>query len=287
MLKRSFFFILRYSGLRFLFWKAFQRKGITVLMYHDIDYNSFEKHIKYLASRYSIISMNDFLKQRKGEMTLPEYSVVLTFDDGHKRNYELLPLIKRYNIPVTIFLCSGIIDTNRRYWFLNQLDDLVIQGLKKLQNDERLGELAGLGYTEKKEYTERQALNKMEIEEMKSAVNFQSHTVFHPILPNCTDKDSEQEIALSKRQLEMKYGFEINAFAYPNGDYTSREIDFLKSAGYKAAFTTKKGYNSLKTNNHELQRFDSNDAQDINEFAVRSSGLWEYLKDPKSILSLF
>lgn len=267
-----------------MFWTLFQRKKVTVLMYHDIDVESFEKQIEYLKSRYDIISMDTFLNFHCNNVELSRHSLVITFDDGHKRNYSLLPVIKKHNVPVTIFLCSGIVDTNRKFWFLNDLEENRIQGLKKETNNKRLSELAKIGFLQTKAYEERQALNFAEITEMSDHINFESHTVFHPILPQCSDENCKEEIENSKNDLISKYGFKIRTLAYPNGDYGQREIEHLKNAGYLAAFTTKQGYNSKKTNKYELYRFDSNDTSDINEFAVRASGLWEYLKKPSTFL---
>jgi hypothetical protein len=42
--------------------------------------------------------------------------------------------------------------------------------------------------------------------------------------------------------------------------------------------TTEFGFNSLSSNLFELKRISTNDTDDLNEFAVRVSGLWGILK---------
>ena len=46
--------------------------------------------------------------------------MVVTFDDGHIKNHSLLPVFKKYQVPVTIFLCSGIVDTGKHFWFFGE-----------------------------------------------------------------------------------------------------------------------------------------------------------------------
>ena len=113
---------------------------------------------------------------------------------------------------------------------------------------------------------------------MKSSIDFQAHTQFHPMLPRCSDKESWEEIYLSKKQLEDKYDLDIYSFAFPNGNYSDREIEYVKKAGYKCALTTDFGFNSFNTDLYRLKRLSMNDTSNINELAVRSSGLWGFLK---------
>src|ERR1035441_10495319 len=80
-----------------------------------------------------------------------------------------------------------------------------------------------------------------QINEMRDYVNFQSHTIFHPCLTKCNYDEAKEEILKSKIILERDYQLNINALAYPNGDYTNREIVICKSAGYKCAITVDAG----------------------------------------------
>ncbi len=82
---------------------------------------------------------------------------------------------------------------------------------------------------------------------MRKCVNFQSHTLFHPILPNCSDEEARIEIINSKKKLEIEYGLVINSIAYPNGDYSERDILLAKEAGYKCGITVDFGFNTINT----------------------------------------
>jgi poly-beta-1,6-N-acetyl-D-glucosamine N-deacetylase len=199
-------------------------------------------------------------------------------DDGHIRNRELLPVLQQLRIPATIFLCAGIVDTRRHFWFLHQRTQPKRPLLKRLPNAQRLAVLEEHGFKQEKEFEMPQALSKADIEAMKPWVNFQSHTVFHPCLPQCTDEEAHREILESRRILEQQFGLSINAFAYPNGDYSPRDIRLLQEAGYDCAITVDAGYNTLTTDAYRLKRLSIDDHDNEDAVCVKASGLWGWMK---------
>lgn len=238
-------------------------------------------YLRTLIPKYNIISLQDYIKAKEAGTVdeLPPKSLIITLDDGHKSNYELKPLLERYNVPATIFLCSGIVDTNRHFWWKQDTGkEYSREHLKRIPNKEKLEILRGFGFEVIKEFEDRQALSKDEIEDMKDMVDFQSHTEFHPILPNCTDEEAYEEISQSKKDLEDKYGFKIYALSYPNGDYSDRDIALAKKAGYTCGITIEPGFNSQDTDLFRLKRASIRDGADINELLVKASGLWWYLR---------
>jgi peptidoglycan/xylan/chitin deacetylase (PgdA/CDA1 family) len=245
---------------------------IKVIVFHKPSVKSFENVAKYLVNNYSIVSLQDVFNYKK--ISSATNRMIITFDDGHKSNFELLPIIKKYKLPVTIFLTTGIIGTNRHFWFIKKNELNKTSNLKKISNNERLKTLETIGFSPTKEFDEPQALSKEQIIEMSPYVDFQSHTVFHPILPMCDEETSRQEIFESKRMLEEEYGFNIYALAYPNGDYSAREMRLCKEAGYKMALTTESGFNDQNTDPFRLKRIGTNDTEDMNEFILRVSGVW-------------
>lgn len=278
-MKKIVFKILRYSGIPILFRELKQKNKVTILMFHDISKETAEKSFSYLKKHYNIIDLNVFIEacQTKNSVNIPKKALIITFDDGHIRNYELLPVIKKYNIPITIFLCSSIVNTNRHYWFKFKQEPEV-SALKLKPNKERLRLLAQDGFEKDKEFIKPQALQREQILEMSNYVNMQSHTMFHPILPMCEDDESYKEVTFSKQELENDYNFNINTLAFPNGDYTDREVKFMKEAGYKCGITVDLGLNTINSDIFRLKRLSSNDTEDMNEFIVKSSGVWSALK---------
>ena len=272
--------ILKYSGLPFLFREILNKNKVRILMFHDIDKKTAKQTFKYLLKKYNIISLTDYISvcKKKSSIILPKKSLIITFDDGHIQNYELLPLIKEYNIPITIFLCSAIVDTNRHFWFKFKHNSINTDNLKLITNSERINVLSKIGFRQEMEFEKPQALNKDQINEMKKHINLQSHTLFHPCLPKCDYNEAKKEIFDSKKILKKKFGLNVYAIAYPNGDYSNRDILLSKEANYKCGITVDAGFNTIKTDLFQLKRLSINDTRDINELIVKSSGAWAILK---------
>lgn len=271
--------ILRYSGVAWLWREMVQRKRVTFLLFHDMSASDAERNFSYLKQHYNIISFNEYLLAVKNGTTLPRKAVVITFDDGHISNYDLLPVIQKLHIPVTIFLCSSIVGTHRHFWFRhNEELKTQIEALKKLSNEQRLDTLKQYGFTQEQEYSDTQALTNGQLEEMKPWVDFQSHTCFHPILPQCDLATAQKEIAESKQQLETNHGLHIHAISYPNGDYSQRDIQLAKEAGFDCGITVDAGYNDLNSDLFRLKRFSVNDAKTTTELMVKASGCYALLK---------
>lgn len=271
---------LYYSGLPFVFRECFQKNKVTMLVLHKPNASIASRQFEWLSRHYNIISLNQYLAARTNGTTrrLPPKSLIITLDDGHIENFELLPLLKQYKITLTIFLCSGIINTNRHYWFRFSKLPSTSESLKLIPDSDRLRVLYQAGFLQEKEFESPQALNKNQIIEMKKYINFQGHTVFHPCLPQCSDQKAMAEIDQSKQQLEREFDLAINALAYPNGDYTDREVQFAKNAGYSCAVTVGHGYNDGKTDLFKLRRLYVGDNDSVKLLVVRASGVWAFLK---------
>jgi peptidoglycan/xylan/chitin deacetylase (PgdA/CDA1 family) len=272
--------LIKYSGLPFLFRELFQKNKVTILLYHDLSIDSAEKNFNYLIKNYNIIDFNDFIKicKKQVDTKLPTKSMIITFDDGRIGNYAILPLIIKYNIPVTIFLCANIINTNRKYWFNIKHPIYTFEHLSKFTNQKKLETLKQVGFDQETEYEVPYALTKNQIMEMAPFVNFQSHTLYHPCLPKCNEFEADNEISKSKSVLENNYGFSINAIAYPNGDYSDRDIELVKSAGYHSGVTVDFGFNTIETDLFRLKRISVNDTNNIDELIVKASGVWAFFK---------
>lgn len=279
MIRYLVFALLRYSGIAWLWRETVQRKMVTFLLFHDMEAKQGERNLAYLKRHYNIISLADYLQAVRGSMILPHKAVVITFDDGHISNHLLLPAIKKLHMPVTIFLCSAVVGTGRHFWFRHSQEVMErVEMLKRIPNTQRLEELKKYGYDQRREYDDKQGLQKEQIEEMKPYIDFQSHTCFHSILPQCDDLCAQKEIAESKHELEKRFGLSINALSYPNGNYSTRDIQIAKEAGYECGITVDFGYNDLKSDLFRLKRISAGDAQSTVELMVKASGCYAWLK---------
>ena len=83
-----------------------------------------------------------------------------------------------------------------------------------------------------------------------------SHSLSHPLLPDCSDVELEREVYESKRELERECGGAISSFCYPNGSWDSRVLAAVRRAGYGRAVTTEHGWNSRGAELLALRRCD-------------------------------
>lgn len=245
------------SGIPLLIREWVCRHRVAILLYHDAKPETFAKHIAYLSRYYMFISLDTLVSaiQQKDFSPIPPKSVMITIDDGHVGNFELLQIFKQYQIRPTLYVCTQIINTHRHFWFkIEGQSKSEKERLKRLSNVERLAHLKNTAdFEPEKVYPDRQALSIAEIREMSEEVDFQPHTQFHSILPRCTDVECKQEILGSKSDLESLLETECRHFSYPNGDYTEREIEIVKAGGFRSARTTEIGWNALDTPPYQLK----------------------------------
>ncbi len=279
-MRKLLFKLIRFSGLPFLFREIIYKDKVRILLFHDISVEIAEQTFVYLIKKYNILDLNDYIKacENKDKTKIKKKSLIITFDDGHIGNYKMLPIIKKYNIPITIFLCTAIIDSNRHFWFKFKQNSICTSDLKHMSNKERINILSKNGFEQEKDFHEPQALSRKQINEMKNYINIQSHTMFHPCLPKCDDNEARKEIFYSREMLKKKFDLNINAIAYPNGDYSERDIKLSKEANYKCGITVDFGFNTIKTDLFRLKRLSVNDTSDLNELIVKSSGVWAFFK---------
>lgn len=223
------------------------RPGVRILMYHrvtdlgrpdqlTVTPSRFEQQLQLLQAAGAVRPLDEALTDTRA-------SVVITFDDGYLDNYrEAAPLLRQYRLPALIYLSADFADqraSHRRY-----------------QSDERLH------------------MNWDEIGELQreGLVRFGSHTCSHPMLSELRDVDSRREIVDSKRRLEDKLGAEVTSFAYPNGNYGPREVEYVAQAGYRHAVTVKPGLNRAARRPFELRRTEVTDRDGAREFAAKLDG---------------
>ncbi len=265
--------LVRYSGLPFLLREVVFRRATRIIVFHDPTVGSFERALAYLSSRYNIITLEDHLSGRP----LPPKPLVITFDDGHIRNHALLPVFRKAGIRPTFFLCAGLVGTRRRFWFLHAAEHGGSERLKVLTDEERLRALAITGFTPERAYDQPQALQFEHLEALAGQVDFQAHGVFHSCLPNCPDDTAREEVVGAKERLEEMLGTPVRAFAFPNGDYSDRDIALVKRAGYVCALTVDYGFNRKSTDPFRIKRLCVDDTGNTDALSAKVSGAWALL----------
>ncbi len=207
----SFFFILF-----FLLFASFPLPGvIPVLMYHYvgsvkdagqagnyISRESFEWQLAFLKKfGYRVISLEDYEAILTGKRKPRGRELVITFDDGDiSFETEAVPILERYNFPVTMFLIS----------------DRIKLGWPGSMTKESIEAL-------------RQKYPWLELE---------GHTKTHAHLSEISDTQLEDELVTSKKDLENLLNKPIRYLAYPFGQFDERCLKVVQKAGYHLAFTT-------------------------------------------------
>jgi peptidoglycan/xylan/chitin deacetylase (PgdA/CDA1 family) len=186
----------------------------------------FESDIKYLRDNsYTVISLRRLVDYYLGkEPPPPARSVVITVDDGHKSVFtELFPLVRRYRIPVTLFLYPSAISNAPYAMTWEQLREMKKTGL----------------------------------------FDFQSHTYWHPnfknekkrLRPLEYERFVEMQLNRSKDKLEEELGVKVDMLAWPFGIYDDELIAKAREAGYVAAFTMERHHTSTSDNIMALPRY--------------------------------
>lgn len=251
----------------------------------------FGNQMEYIATHFSVFSLEDavyMLNQRD----IPANAVVVTFDDGYRDNYiNAFPILKRWNIPATIFLTTGAIDSNVVLWhdrvfsafrrtqkpFL-QLETLgrypLVTSQQKLDAQSRVLALLRTVGDEERLWWIDQLVSTLGVEDLKkvpslmltwedvrimhrAGISFGSHTISHPILSRSHIDDAAKQVSESKRVIEQELGIKINSFAYPSGreaDFSATTKALVRDAGYQCAVTTIFGSNEAGSDVFELRR---------------------------------
>jgi len=253
------------------------------------DVSGFEIMLQIIAGMHEVVPLSYAVASHK-QGGLPLGAACITFDDGYRDNLtNAAPLLRKYNLPATIFVTSGVLDGGVmwndsiigavRYSSgpvsiprLNIRDvpiatieqKLILLGklipaVKYLDNnarDEFINELLdNTGYVP--------VSPMMSSEDVAGLgaynIDVGAHTRNHPILSEVSDDVAQEEIIGSKQDLEKITGKEISLFAYPNGkpmqDYDERHVDMVKNSGFSAAVSTVANVASVHSPIYELPRF--------------------------------
>lgn len=256
-----------------------------IINFHDVRSKIwFEKTLNILLSKFNLVSIKDIEDFYYNGKTLNN-SCHLTIDDGDKTFYNIIyPVLKKMNIPATIFVSPKIASGQKNFWFqeirtfdqdkmrkiisenykidLNILKSFPIDTILKNMSINQIWTVI-----DKYKSVYKLQLNdsyNMSIEQLREIdreglVTIGAHTMNHPILANENDDSSKREIVDSIRGLENVLQHEVNYFAYPNGtpmlDYSVREIEILKNSNCRLAFSTEAKNFSLTDNTLSVPRF--------------------------------
>ncbi len=115
-----------YSGLVKLarWWIRHLGNRLVILNYHCATGGDLRSHLLYLRRHYRILHLETaledlYMPSKNGEVRDRRTPLVLTFDDGYHDNYtHAFTLACELQVPITIFLIPGYIESRCRFWWL-------------------------------------------------------------------------------------------------------------------------------------------------------------------------
>lgn len=328
MNRLTFYKMLFYSRAATFLKLLLRRSGCIVLAYHRVspleDVNGilrelavdpcvFERQIKCIKEQYKVVPLTEILASLGKNTKKTEQMVAVTFDDAYLDTYQYaFPVLKRYDVPATVFVPTAFIESGRKFWW-DRLAGILKNTPKTLLvlnwNDTKLRFKLNTDVLKKKAFYgasylfKRAVESKREellgilsetlevkdlaiasdhlswhhIEEMSRAhIDFGAHTHTHCALSSLDADQFNEELYQPKEILEYHLKQQIDAFAYPYGeedDFNMQSINAIKMAGYKYALTMIQGLISLGDNVFNLPRIGIG-GDDTNEiFQLKLSGL--------------
>jgi peptidoglycan/xylan/chitin deacetylase (PgdA/CDA1 family) len=254
-----------YSGLVKLAYWWIRRSGprLVILNYHQASRGDLRHHLLYLRRHYRLLPLETALAELYAPTSRGQAGkhrrmpLVVTFDDGYHDNYShAFPLARELQVPITIFLIPGYIQSGQRFWWLEgkwlsastRVSEATIDGQTyHLDHPEERDALASAIYSRLRNATSvasREAflrevrallqvddeslpgeegerpLTWAEVHEMEQSgwVSFGAHTMHHPVLAALADpQEVQREVSECRAVLEAQLGHPVRTFAYPIG----------------------------------------------------------------------
>jgi len=250
----------------------------------------FERHMRYVRQQFRVLSLTELLAATD-RGAVPPRAVAVTFDDGYADTHEFAaPILQRYRIPATVYLATGLLETDRPMW--NDRVGVAIRDTTSARLD-GVPECGGLPLTTPEERRTAltrtlQALKPLppaerdaradqlsqvlhvpldrgprmlcwrQVEEMRAGgVEFGAHTVHHPVLTAVSIEERRREIVDSKRVIEDRLQAPVRHFAYPFGratDFDATTKRLVREAGFVSAVSMVFGTNTAATDRYALLR---------------------------------
>ena len=211
-----------------------------ILMYHQVETprsaqehrfcttpQEFARQMDHLVEAYSPVTLELLLAGMRGDAPLPKQAVHVTFDDGFVGVLEhAAPVLAERAIPATLFAVAGRLGQSNDWMARRGFPERPLLDLAQMRELEAMGFVIG------------------------------SHTQSHARLTEIGPEQVSDEVAASKHALEDALGKEVRHFAYPYGLFNDAVRDAVIAAGYRAACSTRSGFNRPGEDPYLLRRID-------------------------------
>lgn len=241
----------------------------------------FERQMRYLATRFRVVSADQVLDALRSERPLPPKAVLLTFDDAYEDFGAVAwPTLRRHRLPVALFVPTAYPDhPETEFWWDRlyrvfrspQRRTLQLPGLGPLPLDSGRTRTATLravdAYLKAIPHDEvirtveeivaqlgdagrptARVLGWSALRELaRDGVTLAPHTRTHPALARLPLDKARAEIRGSREDLRRETGSGIPIFAYPFGVHDDGIVQLMREEGIELALTCIDGHNRLST----------------------------------------
>ena len=248
---------------------------VLILNYHrvcpgyHIDPETFEWQIKTLKEKFIPLTLDDSVSFVKGKLNLKKDGFAITFDDGWADNFiYAYPILKKLNIPATIFISTDFISKNKEYLTWEKIN--VMKPLIKVESH---GQTHAYHFRSPKiidvykdTLTKRQTyllLSGIQLKaespiyESGSVLAYQRYYEKEKSFENFNDYEDrvKTELKTSMAEISKNTGFRLKYLAWPFGEYNKTAIEIAKKIGFQSCFTTKQGFIKQNDDYYRLKRF--------------------------------
>jgi len=250
--------VLCYHGVRGSSW----RNRNAVFSNLHVDCALFEAHCRVVAACCHPISMRDWRESARTGRPLPDRAVLVTFDDGYRSVFEeARPILKRYGIPASMFVCSEPILRQELFWFDALAREAGESAVTELISRSAAGSTAAR--VTPKSADADDPLAPMTIDQLKALADegfeIGVHTASHAHLATTTEADQIAELGSCRDTLAAWVGQPVIAVAYPWGqpgrDYTTETVSIAERLGFEFGFTTRAEFARAEEAPLERSRF--------------------------------
>jgi len=219
---------------------------ISILCYHSVQNDSwrfstspaeFKKQIKYLASQFEFISLQDVEEFIAGKKQITKPSVVITFDDGYKNLLQTKKLLKGLGVKPTLFVIADSKNADR-----TELDSNI-----PFLSASEIKELAKAGWT------------------------IGCHSLTHPDFAHLKGEEVTEQVKNARKLLVKTLQLPIPYIAYPKGAYSRKVLSVVKNTGYRLGLSMDDGQISTATNKLIVPRIGVDRTHSFSEFKTLTS----------------
>lgn len=180
-----------------------------------------EAHITELKSgRYQVMPLETIVATMAAAQPLPDHAVAISIDDGFASTYsEAWPRLRAAGLPFSIFISTDQID----------------EGQPSQMSWDQIREMLAAG-----------------------GVSIGHHSAAHQHMPKTSQAVNHADIIKANARFQTELGFQPTLFAYPYGEFSTRDRNQIAGMGFKAAFGQQSGVVHSGADRFSLPRFAMN-----------------------------